>query len=142
MEVLYGTVQQVPTLSRYVLEDFRRRGFALVDCGYFVCTISCVSRNEPQGEVRGLDIRKVLVVNSLDQKGLSCYAGALGEKFRGDSSPRKLVVLGIRNLVVSSLLIHAFVEPQKVNVSITDLRLAIQHSTTRLVNICALGARQ
>lgn len=57
-------------------------------------------------------IRKVLVVGSLDEEGLGCDAGTFGKEFGSDSAPRELVVFGIRDLVVSTLLIHAFVEAQ------------------------------
>lgn len=59
-----------------------------------------------------LYVRKILVVRCLYQKRLRGQTGALGKELRSNSSPGKLIALGIRDLVVSALLIHAFVEAQ------------------------------
>jgi hypothetical protein len=63
--------------------------------------------------------------------------GAPGQQISGQSPPGKLVILGVRDLVVASLCDDALVEAQEVNVLIGNLGLAVQNSSAARVSMRA-----
>lgn len=84
-------------------------------------------------------VRQVLVVGRLDKEGLGSemVGGAPGQQVSGQSPPGKLVVFGIRDLVVASLCDDALVQTQEVNVLVGNLRLAIQNGPAAPVSMRA-----
>ena len=109
-------------------------------CGRWISRRPCGSQHSAQ-RVRGGSgrVRQVLVVGRLDEEGLGgeVVGGAPGQQISGQSPPGKLVVLGVRDLVVASLCDNALVQAQEVNVLVGNLGLAVQNGPAASVSMRA-----